>query len=305
MSAPTKNLLDPVLDQVPKQFPLEMQIGVNSVPPIDWNTLLCSQQSTLLTPTKRYPDTVVLMPNGCRMGIWQLPTVECKVPTPPMGTLIINTFPAIYKERPTPTPVVPRTSPVWWVYPKIPNANELPVDQVAQAADFDLFDFLPMVYREADETDGSMQQWVWAFNQIWAELVYQAASFPSNTVFSGTTKLIKELCDARGNPFQFLDDNQLRRAADCLIHIYKRRGDNDGIVHTVWFLLGVRITIQYDYDWCWQLGKHRLGTETVLSSVNAPMFKVTIPSGVSDAVKAQVTAIVQFMKPANLQFIIT
>lgn len=205
-------------------------------------------------------------------------------------------------QSPEPEPVVPRTSPVWWVYPKVDNTNNLPASDVYQAEEFDLFNFLPFVYREIDETDGSFQNWVWVFNQIWAQLLYESTSIPSHVIFSDTTRLIKEVCDARGNPFQFLNDTQLRRAADNLIHIYKRRGDQDGIVHVVWFLLGVRIQIAQDFEFCWRVGISKLGVDTILSSHEAPRFNVTIPSNLSAELQSQVKSIVRFMKPAHLYY---
>lgn len=225
-----------------------------------------------------------------------------KIPIPPMGKQVILAFPVIYKEKPLPPPAVVRDPEVFWITPTVANPNFLPYTSTHMAENFDLFNFMPLVYREIDETDGSFQVFVWAFNQMWAELIYEAEAMPSNLVFSESTDFIADLANHHGNPFQFLTEAQLRRAVDNLSHIYARRGEEEGTKHVVWYLTGVQIDIIQDYEYSWKLGTSQLGFDTILCSRNAPMFRVILPWGLDDETIDNVKSIIQFMRPANLYY---
>jgi len=172
---------------------------------------------------------------------------------------------------------------------------------------FDLFDFLPNISREVDEADGSFQSFVWGFNQIWADLLTTVEAMPSNLLDPKTTPLIQDLATHRGNPFQCFNDTQLRKIADNLAYIYKRRGDTTGLVNVIRFILGLEATIEMDYSFCWQLGqtgRSELQSQSILSSRNSPFFKISVPGDtLPDEVKTQIVTLIQFMKPNFMCFV--
>jgi hypothetical protein len=190
---------------------------------------------------------------------------------------------------------------MFWVDPVVTDTAGMPEAQ-SQAQQFDLLNFLPMVFREVDETDGSFQNFAWVFNQMWAQLTYDAATTTERITNPEITPLIRELCNSRGNPFQFLSDSELRRVADSLFSIYKRRGSEPGTIHAVWYLLGVSISIEWDYNYSWRLGQDRLNVSTILSSRSSRVFRVSILQAVSPELYEHVHAVIQFMRPAYMQF---
>ena len=167
---------------------------------------------------------------------------------------------------------------------------------------FDLFDFLPLVYRQVDAADGSFQAFVWGFNQIWGNLLTAVESIPGTILDPNTTPLLDQLAAQRGNPFQCLSDTQLRKVIPDLIYIYQRRGSVQGIISAVRFILGINISITQDFSFNWKLGTGILGFSTVMTSRTDRVFQVMITSGLTPDIQVQITAIIQFMKPVFMRF---
>lgn len=159
-----------------------------------------------------------------------------------------------------------------------------------------LLNLLPRTYREAD-LDGSLQAFFSALDGVWSIIVTDMGEFDSK-ILTPSDSMLSYYLEHRGNPFEFpLSVEQQRLLVDGLFRIYQLRGSEEGLVHTINYLLGLQCTMQYDFEYSWRLGVSSLGIDTILLSEPKPTAHLSIPGELTPEVLTAVQAIVDFMKP--------
>ncbi len=166
-----------------------------------------------------------------------------------------------------------------------------------------LLTLLPATYREVD-TDGSLQAFFAGVDSIWSSIVTDMENFDSN-VLDPAPNMVDYWLAHRANPFTFpMTDDQKFRLVDGLFRIYQLRGSETGLVGAIRYILGLDVSVKYDFEYCWRLGVSRLGNDTILLGANYPNAHILIPGEVTPDILTAVSAIVEFMKPHWLRFII-
>lgn len=110
-----------------------------------------------------------------------------------------------------------------------------------------------------------------------------------------------------GNPFDFvLSTIDKRRLIRVLVSMYRQKGTALGIINAIRFFVGVEVTITAYNDEGWILGDSELGIDTILApstSFALYAFDVNSPVILTDEQRAQIRAIVVYLKPAHTHLI--
>lgn len=114
-----------------------------------------------------------------------------------------------------------------------------------------------------------------------------------------------------GNPFRFassLAPQDKRRLIAALKQIYNRNGTEFGVEAVINFILGVQVNVRpfAGVEGYWVLGMRALGVDTILAPGTQYLlysFEVISPIDLTDAQRAILIEIVEYMKPAHTHFI--
>ncbi len=176
--------------------------------------------------------------------------------------------------------------------------------------DFDLYRMLPLLNRNEDADILDLQRFIACFQEIVDLQLWDIDRFldildPDLAPIEDVELMLLDL----GNPFTFdLSDTDKRRLVQVLISIYQLKGTGPGILQTILFFMGIEVTIDaYNADPdALILGESELGVSWSLgpgSSFQRYSFTVTSLHVLTVLQRQQLTAIVDYMKPAHTHFV--
>jgi phage tail-like protein len=173
---------------------------------------------------------------------------------------------------------------------------------------FDLWDAIPDINKDADVTRD-----LYKFISLIQEPVdLQLCDIDRWTdildVDTAPERFLDLMLYGLGNPFNFvLNEVDKRRLIRVLPTIYSLKGTAKGIVDVVRFFLALEITIDaYNASSTWVLGVSELGSGTILGPSDRRAlysFDVVSAVGLTDAERARIREIVEYMKPAHTHLI--
>jgi hypothetical protein len=170
------------------------------------------------------------------------------------------------------------------------------------SGDTSILNILPKTYKEADQ-DGSLQAFFNAVDLSWSAFWEQASNFDSS-VLTPRADMQDNWLNHRGNPFHFMGTTEGRaKLIQVLQAIYSLRGSQSGMIATIKFLLGLDVTLIYDYEEAWELGMELLGEGTILLDERRPFVKLYAPQNLTNEQKSNIMTIVEFMKPQWLRVV--
>ncbi len=177
-----------------------------------------------------------------------------------------------------------------------------------EARRFDLWSMLPKYNRREDVT-GDLARLVACLQETTDLLLAEVDRFPE--VFDlerAPEPFVDLILEDLGNPFPFdLDALGKRRLASVLVEMYRQKGTARGIINAVRFFLGVEIRAITAYAGeALVLGESELGVDWVLgpsSRFARYAFDVVVDVPLTTAQRAQLRAIVEYLKPAHTHFV--
>lgn len=175
--------------------------------------------------------------------------------------------------------------------------------------DFDLYARLPRVNRLEDDTQ-DLLRFVGCVQEVSDLLLYSVDRWidildPDTAPEFFVDAMLADL----GNPFVFdLTVAQKRKLALVLSEVYALKGTDVGIVNVVRFFLGIEVEIDAlnDVRNLWELGTSALGEGTFLDTgdlFTRLSFRVRVAQSLTAAQRRQISAIVDYMRPAQTHFI--
>lgn len=165
-----------------------------------------------------------------------------------------------------------------------------------------LVEVLPAVYTEVD-ADGTQAALVTAYDGVHEVLLEDIAQLGHVAIAQKTLDVfLPNVADRYGNPFKFLSTGRMKGRVENLASIYRRRGTKVGIIATCYYLCGIIPQIVEDFEWGWTLGVSKLEMDTRLVASKSSSFWVKIPNSVPDNVRKEMETIINFMKPARVQW---
>lgn len=173
---------------------------------------------------------------------------------------------------------------------------------------FDLWSMLPRYNRREDVT-GDLQRFIACLQEVTDLLLLDVDRFPEIFDFERAPERFLDLILADlGNPFPFdLDELGKRRLASVLVEMYQQKGTAQGIINAVRFFLGVEIEAVTAYAGeALVLGESELGVDWVLGPSNRfarYAFDVQVGVVLTASQRAQLRAIVEYLKPAHTHFV--
>lgn len=181
---------------------------------------------------------------------------------------------------------------------------------VPDGRDFDLWKKLPRVNRQEDET-GDLRRIVNIVQEATDLLLYDTDRFldildPNVASESWLDSMLEDL----GNPFAFdLDAEDKRRLVLLLVDMYRLKGTAVGIQNVVRFFLGLEVVVDPFNGFVegeLVLGESLLGVDWTLGTSDSGLlysFEVRADQLLNDTQRAQITSIVEYMKPAHEHFV--
>lgn len=177
---------------------------------------------------------------------------------------------------------------------------------------FDLWKKLPEINRREDTT-GDLSKFIACLQEPTDLLLYDIDNFVEilDPDFCEEQYLDAMLADL-GNPFAFdLAVEDKRRLVQVLAEMYRLKGTEVGLKNVVLFFLGIEVSVVLFVDTLTMtLGESVLGglldSDWVLGQSNSFLlyaFQVSVATALSDTVRSQVRAIVEYMKPAHTHFV--
>jgi phage tail-like protein len=173
---------------------------------------------------------------------------------------------------------------------------------------FDLWSMLPKFNRREDVT-GDLARLVACLQEAADLLLAEVDRFPEIFDLERAPEVFVDLILADlGNPFPFeLDALGKRRLASVLVEMYRQKGTARGIINAVRFFLGVEVQAITAYAGeALVLGESELGVDWVLgpsSRFARYAFDVVVDVPLTAAQRAQLRAIVEYLKPAHTHFV--
>lgn len=173
---------------------------------------------------------------------------------------------------------------------------------------FDLWSMLPKHNRRADDT-GDLRRFVACLQEVTDLLLADADRYPDLLDLERAPEpFLDRILQDLGDPFAFdLAEIGKRRLASVLVWMYRQKGTAAGIRNAVRFFLGFEVEIVPYTSTTLVLGVSLLGVDWELGPSDRRAlytFEVRVPRALSDPERAQLRALVDYLKPAHTHFTI-
>jgi len=173
---------------------------------------------------------------------------------------------------------------------------------------FDLWSMLPKHNRRSDDT-GDLRRFVACLQETTDLLLADADRYPDLLDLErAPDPFLDRILQDLGNPFAFdLKDIGKRRLASVLVAMYRQKGTAAGIRNAVRFFLGFEVELVPYTSTTLILGVSLLGVDWELGPSDRRAlytFEVRVPRELSATERAQLRALVDYLKPAHTHFMI-
>lgn len=171
----------------------------------------------------------------------------------------------------------------------------------------DLWQQLPNHHRRTDES-GDLARFISCLQSVTDQWLESIKRWPEIFDLERASEpfldlILKDL----GNPFLFqLDLSGKRRLAAVLVEMYRQKGTAPGIANAIRFFMGHEVTVVAYADDSLVLGQSELNCDFCLGPGGRfPLyaFDVVVSRELTVEERAQLRAIVEFMKPAHTHFV--
>lgn len=167
---------------------------------------------------------------------------------------------------------------------------------------------LPKHNRREDQT-GDLSRFVACLQEVTDLLLADVDRFPEiYDIERAPESFVDLILRDLGDPFPFeLDALGKRRLGSVLVEMYRQKGTARGIINAVRFFLGIEVTAVVAYAGeAMVLGEAELGVDWVLgpsSRFARYAFDVVVAVPLSELQRRQISAIVEYLKPAHTHFV--
>jgi len=173
---------------------------------------------------------------------------------------------------------------------------------------FDLWSMLPKHNRRADDT-GDLRRFVACLQEVTDLLLADADRYPDLLDLErAPDPFLDRILEDLGNPFTFdLTDIGKRRLASVLVAMYRQKGTAAGIRNAVRFFLGFEVELVPHTSTTLVLGVSLLGEDWELGPSDRRSrytFEVRVPRQLTPTERAQLRALVDYLKPAHTHFVL-